>query len=58
MKNIEIFKKHFKEGMLDANFEKFQQTYPTLIRCILKAMDEARSQGSQKTAQSHGDAGS
>ena len=40
MDNIKIFEKHFRKGMIVKDFEAFKRTHPTLLKCILKAMDE------------------
>jgi hypothetical protein len=44
MENIKILEKHFRKGMINNNFELFKKDYPTLLKCILGAMDEALSQ--------------
>jgi len=38
--NVEVFEKHFRKGMTNKDFNKFKQDYPTLLQCILNAMDE------------------
>lgn len=40
MTNIEIFRKHFIRGMIVKDFGAFQSTHPTLLKCILNAMNE------------------
>jgi hypothetical protein len=44
MENIKILEKHFRKGMIHKNFDLFKKDYPTLLKCILGAMDEALSQ--------------
>jgi hypothetical protein len=44
MENIKIFEKHFKKGMINKDFESFKKTHPTLIKCILEAMNEVLPQ--------------
>lgn len=44
MENIKILEKHFRKGMIHDNFDLFKKDYPTLLKCILGAMDEALSQ--------------
>lgn len=44
MENIKILEKHFRKGMIHNNFDLFKKDYPTLLKCILGAMDEALSQ--------------
>lgn len=38
--NEEVFKKHFKRGMKTSDYEMFKREYPTLLKCILGAMNE------------------
>jgi len=38
--NKNIFKKHFESGMIVMNFNAFQRTHSTLLKCILSAMKE------------------
>lgn len=40
MENIKIIEKHFKRGMVVNDFTAFKKTHPTLLNCIINAMDE------------------
>jgi len=44
MENIKIFEKHFRKGMIVKDFEAFKRTHPTLLKCILEAMNEVLPQ--------------
>jgi hypothetical protein len=44
MGNIKIFEKHFRKGMINKDFGALKKTHPTLMRCILEAMDEVLPQ--------------
>lgn len=35
-----IFAKHFKQGMKGGTFEDFERSHPTLLKVILRSMDE------------------
>lgn len=39
-KYLLLFEKHFKKGMLNKDFEAFKRSHPTLLRCILSALEE------------------
>jgi len=45
--NKNIFKKHFESGMIVRNFNSFQRTHPTLLKCILAAMKEVEENKKQ-----------
>lgn len=47
MENIKIFEKHFRNGMIVKDFEAFKRTHPTLLKCILEAMNEVLPQINQ-----------
>lgn len=40
MENIKILERRFEQDMIVKDFEAFKRTHPTLLKCILKAMDE------------------
>lgn len=44
MENIKIFEKHFKNGMINKDFDEFRRTHPRLLQCILNAMNEVLPQ--------------
>ena len=51
MSNIQILEKHFKNGMINKDFnsfQRFQRAYPTLLKCILNAMNEVSVQKDAK----------
>jgi len=37
---IKVLEMNFKKEMINKDFEAFKRTHPTLLRCILAAMDE------------------
>lgn len=44
MENLDIFEKHFRRGMVNKDFNSFKRTHPTLLRCIMNAMNEVSNQ--------------
>lgn len=48
MENIKIFEKHFRSGMINKDFVAFQIAFPTLLKCILNAMNEVSAQTNEK----------
>lgn len=40
MTNEQIFERHFKEGMIVNDFKAFKKSHPTLLKCILNALNE------------------
>ena len=45
--NKNIFKKHFESGMIVRNFNAFERTHPTLLKCVLSAMKEVEENKKQ-----------
>ena len=43
MEDTKILEKHFKKEMLNKDFESFKKSHPTLLKCILKSMNEISS---------------
>ena len=40
MNTLKTFEKHFREGMINKDFEAFKKSHPTLLKVILAAMDD------------------
>ena len=44
MEHIQVLEKHFRNGMINKDFEAFKRTHPSLLKCILNAMNEVLPQ--------------
>jgi hypothetical protein len=45
----QILEKHFLKEMINKDFNSFKKTHPTLLKCILGAINEALSQDGSST---------